>query len=111
MNALLNEYIAWRNYVIKDAFDEGVADADALQDYVSSEVPDFHYQYNDHITLSQYKQIQQELILANEDFIEIIEHPVSSWCFIAIRDDDWDKLFNDNKPESESESEEEVPQA
>ena len=103
MNALLKEYRAWRDAKIENAFEEPVTDWNELKEYVENEVMDFHYQYNESITLRQYKQVQEELVKADEDLIEIINNPLIRWCFLAIEEDDWDKLFNDNEPQTEEE--------
>ena len=115
MNALLNEYRAWRDKQIEDAFEDPVADAEALKEYVISSTQVFYYDYIDSITLRQYRMAQEELSkrISCDD---IVENTLVYWCMEAISDDDWDKLFNDHEPETESESESEeseesIPQA
>jgi len=102
MNALLKEYRFWRDEQIKQAFDEPVADADALKEYVLCSIQVFYYDYIDSITLRQYRMAQEELSkrISCED---IVDNTLVYWCQEAISDDDWDKLFNDHEPETESE--------
>jgi hypothetical protein len=114
MNALLNEYRAWRDIKIQQAFEEPVADAEALKEYVDSELWDFHYEYSESITLRQYKECQWELvkgIYGYTDPKDIIDEPLVWWCSLAIQNDDWDALFQEFEPQTDSEEEEEVRQA
>jgi hypothetical protein len=108
MNALLNEYRYWRDNKIQSAFEEPVANAEALREYVEYEVMDFHYQYENSITLKQYKEVQYELLQEGVEAELIIGEPLSIWCQYSINQDDWDALFEENEPESESESETEL---
>ena len=105
MNALLKEYRYWRDKKIENAFDEPVADAEALKEYVLDCSQEFYYEYIDSITLRQYRMAQEELSkrISCED---IVDNTLVYWCIEAISDDDWDKLFNDYEPETESETEE-----
>ena len=107
MNALLNEYRDWRDKRIEDAFDEPVADAEALKEYVLDSTQEFHYEYIDSITLRQYRMAQDELSkrISCED---IVDNTLLYWCQEAISDDDWDKLFNDYEPETEESEEEQA---
>jgi hypothetical protein len=66
---------------------------------------DFHYQYENSITLKQYKEVQYELLQEGVEAELIIGEPLSIWCKYSINDDDWDALFEENEPESESETE------
>jgi len=105
MNALLNEYRAWRDKQIESAFDDSVADADDLKEYVLCSLHAFYYEYIDSITLRQYRMAQEELSkrISCED---IVDDTLFYWCKEAILDDDWDKLFNDHEPETEQEEKE-----
>ena len=107
MNALLNEYRYWRDKKIETAFSQPVTDWNELKEYVLEEFRDFHYQYSESITLKQYKHVQWELMEQEQwggvSFAQIIDEPLIWWCSFAIEEDDWEKLFNDHEPETESE--------
>jgi hypothetical protein len=105
MDALLNEYRYWRDNKIQKAFEEPVANAEALKEYVEYECMDFHYQYSESITLRQYKNVQYELLQEGVEPELIIGEPLAIWCQYSINEDDWNVLFEENEPETETESE------
>ena len=106
-DALLNEYRAWRDIKIQEAFENCVENSDLLQQSVSGDVYDFHYEYENSITLRQYKLVQRELMNEGQCVENIVNEPLVMWCVMAISEDDWDALFQANEPQTESDSEEE----
>jgi Neuraminidase (sialidase) len=103
-DALLNEYRAWRDIKIQQAFENPIEDAEALKEYVDEEARDFHYQYSESITLRQYKLVQRELMNEGQCVENIVNEPLVMWCVMAISEDDWDTLFQENEPQTESDS-------
>jgi len=100
-DALLNEYRYWRDNRIKEAFENPEVDNEALlQEWVTDGYA-FHYEYENSITLRQYKQVQRELMDEGQCIENIVNEPLVMWCVMASSEDDWEALFQANKPQAE----------
>ena len=105
MNALLNEYRAWRDAKIEECFEDPVADADELKEGVESFLQTV--EYNIEFTLVQYQEAQNELLKEDIPPEDLIHNTILWWISIALDHDDWDALFQAHEPQTESEEESE----
>jgi hypothetical protein len=102
MRTLNNEYISWRDKQIENAFEGHIANAEALKEYVLTEVGGF--QYDADVSLQGYINAQRELVENGFDLQDIIDDTLTLWCSHAIQEEDWGVLFQENEPQTDEEA-------
>jgi hypothetical protein len=100
MNVLINEYRAWRDEIIPEIFEKfRPENAEDLCGHVCDNSDTFHDEYKDKITFQQYKTLLIDLLNNNcLDAEYMIEKPLIQWACCAAGLDDWEALYQANKP-------------
>ena len=109
MNALLNEYAAWRDQKIKEAFENCVENPQELEEAVYDHADEW-IDKDSSITLDTFKEVLIELFVKDvtDDTEQLILTPLLFWVKMNLENENWNELFDNHVPHTdESQNEEE----